>query len=563
MDNSEKTKEELIEEIKELQQTIETLKSADRERVWALDEMKKSQDRLTLALWAANLAWWDWDYKSGFVAASRRKAEMLGYKPEDISPHVDAWIERIHPNDYEMAMKNMADHLKGKTPIYEVKYRLRTKKGTWKWFWDRGKIVERSDDGRPVRITGTVQDIDYAMKTEVQFERLFNFSRDLLAIHSFDGYLRDINPAWSRILGWSPLELKEKPWIEFIHKDDRAKTEKIFSKLMAGESIPPYSIRFKTENDQYKWLSWNSFTLEDEKLIMSVIRDETEKIEIENELEQHRHHLENLVAERTKELASVNEKLHNEIDERKQIEENLLQSEKELRASNATKDRFFSIMAHDLKSPFQGLLGLSDILARGSNTLGAEKIKDYSVSLHQTAKSVYSLLENLLEWSRAQLGRLEIRKEAFELHSFIELVLSINSASANKKGISIINEVDTSLKVYSDKNMLDTVLRNLISNAMKFTNAHGEIKIKAKRHNNLIEVTVSDNGIGISPDIREKLFKIDQKVTTIGTGEEKGTGLGLILCKEFIESQGGNIWIESEHGKGSDFIFTIEAADSY
>ncbi len=235
----------------------------------------------------------------------------------------------------------------------------------------------------------------------------------------------------------------------------------------------------------------------------------------------------------------------------------LKEVERKLNKLLITKDKFFSIIAHDLKNPFNTLIGLSQLLVRGYERMSDEKIKYFHNNLYQISKNGYELLVNLLEWSRSQMGRIEFSPEKYNLYALAKETFSLYSAKANEKEILLTNNLNEDSEIFADKNMLKTVFRNIVSNALKFTERGGVIEISEKDSNGFKEITIRDTGVGISPEVIKKLFKLDEHYTTEGTEEEGGTGLGLILCKEFIDKHGGKIHIESKVGFGSKFIFTL------
>ncbi len=256
-------------------------------------------------------------------------------------------------------------------------------------------------------------------------------------------------------------------------------------------------------------------------------------------------------------LNITNTKLQGEIDERTIAEIKLRESEKMLKELNATKDKFFSIVAHDLKNPFNTLIGFSNLLLNTGLNLSEEKKTNYLELIYKASKRGYSLLENLLEWSRSQTGRLEIKPQEFVLKQSIKECMNLHYSSAEKKFVSLTEQIDDTTKVFADVNMFTTVMRNLISNAIKFTPENGKIDITAIEKETEVQINVSDTGLGVSKESKEKLFRIDVNHSTPGTNQEQGTGLGLILCKEFIEKNKGKIWVESVLGGGSIFSFTL------
>ena len=226
---------------------------------------------------------------------------------------------------------------------------------------------------------------------------------------------------------------------------------------------------------------------------------------------------------------------------------------------NTSKDKFFSIVAHDLRGPFQPLLGISEMMMMMAEQFPPDEIKQMSEHIYHSAKNIYNLLENLLEWSRMQMGRIEYTPVQINLDQMINKQIELLANNANVKGIKLQNRLAENIQVYADKNMLDTVLRNLISNALKFTPEGGNVIISVQHNTDFVEVAVSDTGVGISQANIGKLFNIDMSHTTTGTHDEKGTGLGLLICKEMVEKNQGNIMIESVLDKGTTVKFTVPA----
>lgn len=272
-----------------------------------------------------------------------------------------------------------------------------------------------------------------------------------------------------------------------------------------------------------------------------------------------------------KQLVTENESMHHLNDEITNLQRQLIKEKFtlqetlnklnevniELKEANATKDKFFSIIAHDLKNPFVVLLGFSDILVENLRGYSIDQIEEQIKLINQTSHQTYSLLEDLLLWSRAQLGKLTFNPQRIVFDKFYNIIINSLINQIQKKNITISLVEQERVVLSADLNMLKTILRNLISNAIKFTHPNGQINIYTETKDENVLITVSDNGIGISEDNQVKLWKLSEQYTTCGTDGEEGTGLGLFLCKEFVEKHGGKIWVESELGKGSDFKFTI------
>jgi PAS domain S-box-containing protein len=248
-----------------------------------------------------------------------------------------------------------------------------------------------------------------------------------------------------------------------------------------------------------------------------------------------------------------------DINDRKLAEISIQESERIAREANSAKDKFFSIIAHDLRSPFTGFIGLSELLMDDYEVLTHQELKDISKTIHNSANSLFGLLNDLLMWSRSQIGSIPFDLEELDLYELVFNNIYILRSSSMSKGISIINNVEKNTIVNCDRNMILTVIRNLISNSIKFTNINGLIEIGIICTDNPKEVCiyVKDNGVGMSETIISEIFQIDKFTTTHGTNNEKGSGLGLLLCKEFISKHGGRIWVESTLGLGTTFFFTL------
>ncbi len=260
---------------------------------------------------------------------------------------------------------------------------------------------------------------------------------------------------------------------------------------------------------------------------------------------------------RIKEHKRMRDQALQEVELRKKAEEELRESERKLRQLNATKDKFFSIIAHDLKNPIGAFKNVLELLYSDFESFTKEDILQFIEPLQESATQLYSLLENLLLWARTQTRSLQISPIEFNITDLVLQNISLLKLTADNKQVELSTDLPERLLVFADINSITTVLRNLITNAIKFTYPNGRVLVSVKEKEAFAEVCVEDTGIGMSKDTIDKLFRIDVHHTTLGTANEKGTGLGLIVCKEFVEANGGSIWVESEEGKGSKFFFTI------
>jgi signal transduction histidine kinase/Tfp pilus assembly protein PilF len=240
----------------------------------------------------------------------------------------------------------------------------------------------------------------------------------------------------------------------------------------------------------------------------------------------------------------------------------LSQSEKELKDLIKTKDRLFSIIAHDLKSPFTSLVGLTHLMAIKSQKMETEKVVKYSNLIHLMSQTLLELIENLLHWSRSQTGSLAMIPKEIQVQEMVSDIMSLMATQAENKNISLIQDIEAGVNVYADYETVSTVLRNLVSNAIKFTPEHGEVFVMAMKRDSKTIIKITDNGVGISPENMKKMFQSGQTFTTKGTNQESGTGLGLLICKEFVERNGGTISVESQPEKGTCFIIILPGSNT-
>lgn len=267
--------------------------------------------------------------------------------------------------------------------------------------------------------------------------------------------------------------------------------------------------------------------------------------------------------ERVRNYRNMKNQAQIEIEKRSQIELELQAYAKKLEESNNTKDKFFSIIAHDLKNPFAGFLGLTQILSNDMNKFSLDELQSFGKNLNKSAKNLYVLLENLLEWSRMQNGTIPFNPDMCVFAYLVKQNLDIANENIQKKQLKIINNVPNALMMNIDVSMINSVLRNIITNAIKFTPTKGTIEIGIDENNtqhakpDYLTIYVKDSGIGIPEELIEKLFKIEERVSRLGTEGESSTGLGLLLCKEFIHKHDGEIWIESKENCGTTFYFTL------
>lgn len=348
--------------------------------------------------------------------------------------------------------------------------------------------------------------------------------------HQFSYILEPINKKWS---GWKPHHIKE-----YTSLSPGAYTFRVKSKDINGHVSTERSLKLRILAPWYMttW-AYAGFVLLFLLLVGLVL------LYFRRKNRREKAKLERIIKERTQKLMEQKDELAKEKDKINKL--------------NSTKDKFFSIIAHDLRSPFNSLLGFTEVLDEDFDDLPDDEKKELVANIHKSAKHSFDLIDNLLTWSRIQRNKITPKKEYHDLKVMADETINLLYPVILKKNISIQNRIEDAAVAYCDENMVITILRNLISNAVKFTENNGVVALYAEKFNESLEVAVSDNGVGMTPQDKDKLFDIDKQTKHKGTHNEKGTGLGLLLCRDFVEQHNGTIRVESEVNKGSTFYFTL------
>ena len=367
------------------------------------------------------------------------------------------------------------------------------------------------------------------------FEQVFTQSSVSTQILDKDGWCERINPKLSQLFGVQPEHIEGK--VYNIFKDEAIKQG----------GVIPYLEKVFNEGKTTEWDIYFDIG----------VAAESQNVIVDKKIKVWFHNLAYPIFDNMGKLSHVIIQ-HNDITQSKLAEDEIKLKNEELQNLNTTKDKFFSIIAHDLRSPFNGFLGLTQIMAEELPSLTMAQIQELAISLKNSATNLYSLLENLLKWSQVHQGSISFSPEVIQLQPMVDECLASILEPAKNKGIDISSDISENTVVYADINMLQTVIRNLVSNALKFTHKGGEVSVSAKvAGDKSVEISVLDSGIGMNQTMIDNLFRPDVRTSRKGTDDESSTGLGLLLCKEFVEKHGGKIWVESEVGKGSVFYFTI------
>ncbi len=373
-----------------------------------------------------------------------------------------------------------------------------------------------------VDITERKQAEDALKESEIKYRGLVDNSPDAIVIYTEGKIVFANNECIRLTMAESDEELIGKQVIDFVHPDYREFVRERMNK-MAGH---PVALPFAEE----KFIRLDGSEVDVEVKAMPIRLDDRLAVQL----------------------------IIRDITERKQAEEEIKKANLELEKLNSVKDKFFAIIAHDLKSPFQGLLGLTELMADGTNAFTRDELDKMGVLLHDNVQNLVTMLKNLLEWAMMQQDKLSFDPKDIVLSEIVSRNIELLVKAGEQKGVKIIFESSGDYIVHADEPMLNSILINLISNALKFSNHGGKVTVKAKElENKMVEISVKDNGIGMPEDISEKLFKIDGQVGRKGTDGELSNGLGLLLCSEFVEKHGGTIYANSCENEGSTFYFTL------
>lgn len=373
------------------------------------------------------------------------------------------------------------------------------------------------------------------LKQRKFFEQVFAQSSVSTQILDKDGWCERINPKLSQLFGVQPEHIEGR--VYNIFKD----------KAIIQGGVIPYLEKVFNEGKSTEWDVYFDIG----------IAAESQNIIVDKKIKLWYHNWAYPIFDDLDKLSHVIIQ-HTDISEKKRAEDEIKLKNEELQNLNTTKDKFFSIIAHDLRSPFSSFLGLTEMMAEELPSLTMAQVQNLAISMKKSATNLFSLLENLLKWAQIQQGEIPFTPEAVQLKPIVDECIVTVHETAKNKGIDIVYTIPENTVVFADSNMFQTVIRNLISNAIKFTPKGGKVSLSANvTTKNSVEISISDTGIGMSQSMVDNLFRSDIKTGRKGTEGELSTGLGLILCKEFIEKQGGKIAVESEPGKGSTFYISI------
>ncbi len=493
------------------------------DKVKALSALQESEMRWKFAVEGSNDGLWDWNILTDEIYYSKRLIEMLGFTDKDpLRSRLD--LEKlIHPNDKEEFIELVSEHLEGRAEYFEYLHRLLCKDGSYKWILKRGKVISYTKDGKPERMIGTHRDVTKFKEIEEELRRnkvLLSENEKLSKVGAWE-YIPETDVVY-HTQGYNMIyEIDQdtetsnfNTHLNCFDPKDQLKIIDVFNSCISRGTAYDLEFPITTLKQNKRWVRIKTNPVFENGVLMRVIGS----------------------------LADITEQK---------------QKETILNELTATKEKFFSIIAHDLRSPVNAIIGFSELIFEAFEENKIAGIERYSRLIHTAATQNLGFLNVLLEWSKTQSENFKFKSEKINLYNLVSKITDFLAVNIAQKRISLVNNIGQADTVYANSFMLETVIRNLLSNAIKYSNQTGSIQILSVENEEGTVISVADNGIGIAESDIPKLFRIDTNFSYPGTNNEKGTGLGLILCSEFVEKQGGRIWVESEIRKGSTFSFNI------
>ena len=507
----------------------------------AEEELQEERKRLENILQGTNVGTWEWNVQTSEIVINERWAEMVGYSLDELSPATfDTWISLIHADDLDLSNELLGKHFRGEVEYYECEVRLRHRNGNWVWVLDRGKVASWTEDGKPLIMSGTHQDItegklarESLAETREEFENIFDNSQVGIMLLRGGRILARGNQRLARILGYETIEEMTGMNMRRLHLDEEhfvSFGKQHYEMLEQGEQTQvEYQLKKKDGSPVWCTLSGKAIDPSDlDKGVIWVIDDLTD---------------------------------------RKNMEAQLIKAKEGAESANRAKSEFLANMSHEIRTPLNGILGMLQLM---QTTRIDQEQQDYVVAAMKASKRLAQLLSDILDLSRVEAGKMEIAMEDFDLHDVMDSVAQLFAPAANEKGLRFRVHANPVIPpcLKGDTVRLQQILGNLVDNAIKFTSkGHVEVEVQPlpgrNSHEYRVLFSVVDSGIGIPDDKLAMLFQPFSQVSEGYTRTFQGAGLGLSICRRLVTLMGGKISVESEHGVGTTVHFCIpfERAD--
>jgi PAS domain S-box-containing protein len=534
MVDQDKTREQLISELEACRKRVSELEAAEVERARAEAALRESEHRLELALGAAELGLYDYNVQTGKAVWNDRLYELLGYTPGDVEPSIRTWKRMVHPDDWPHVSEALNRHLDGLAPFYESEYRSRSRSGELKRLLSRGKVVERDHTGKPLRIMGTILDMTDRRKAEEETKRLKNL------LSSIVEYLP------------TPVFLKDAQELRYI----------LWNRACRDVyGYPSEDVIGKTVYDLFPTEQADTFCAQDRQALASgtlvCIPEQMVGTKCNGLRIIHSKKLPILAEDGTPEYVLA---ISEDITDRKRAEKELVEAREAAEKASGAKSEFLANMSHEIRTPINGIMGMTELAL---NTELTPEQHEYLEAVRVSADSLLKLINDILDFSKIEAGKLELIEVPFGLRDAISDTMTILAVQAHNKNLELLCHVHPEIPeaVIGDPGRLRQILVNLVGNAIKFTD-RGEVVVSVESTSEIstsvdLHFKVADTGIGIPSDKQAKIFRAFEQADGSTSRQYGGTGLGLAISSRFCQMMGGNIWVESEVGKGSTFHFTI------
>ncbi len=541
-------------------------------RVEVEKKLISNEQQFGFSLEVANIGSWGLSFATGKLNWSPQIEPIFGLQKGEFDGTREAFYKFIHPKDKRRVVAAVTNAI-NEHSNYEIEHRIIWPDGTIKWVLQQGKVFFDSDN-IPNKMFGIIRDVTERKQSQKLQKVVYDISREASKTTSMKVLYKNIHeiiktlmPADNFYIAMHNLKSDLITFPYYHNTYDDSPVERVFGTgftelVLKSKKSRVISIDDFDEIKRIKVTKvlgkvpvvWIGIYLEFEGYFRGVLAlqdyDNPKAYSDENL---------KILQFVSEQIVKVLDKKYADRRLRDSIEQ-LSKSKKELEIINNNKDRFFSIIAHDLRAPFNTLLGVTEMISGNIDKMSKDEIKEVTNIVHSSTNNLFKLIENLLSWSRLQMDSFNVVPKILSLKFVLLETLEVVKHSAREKNINIDNKVlDVSL--FADEECLKTVLRNLLNNAIKFSYRNGKIEIVSKKVKGYVEISVIDSGVGIDSKVADALFDITSKSSTLGTENEKGTGLGLILCKDLVEKNNGKIWVESKYGKGSKFSFTIPLAE--
>lgn len=460
-----------------------------------------------------------------WTLVNRALCDFFGYPAEELMKL--NFQSLTHPEDLEASIAPIPALLRGSQDSFQLEKRYIHRSGRTLWALLTVSMI-RTPDGAPWQFLSQILDITERKQAIEERDRFFDVSLDLMAVAEIGGYLRQVNQAWTRTLGWSEAELLSRPILDFLHPEDRERTAEVRRNLNNGLPIIELENRYKCKDGSFRWLSWRSLPMPTEGLVFAIARDITERKQAEEAL--------------------------------REATESLREAKETAEAAARAKAEFLAMMSHEIRTPMNAVIGFGDLL---TTTALDEEQADFVDSLQSAGMSLLEIINGILDFSKLEAGKFEVLRLPVDLAAIIDEVHNLLSPLASEKGLDFRKQIDPALpaSVFSDGQAIRRILTNLTGNAIKFTDT-GSIRISAqvatRPDGAWVIITVADTGVGLAPGTIEHLFQPFVQGDSAHTRKSGGTGLGLSISRHLAVLLEGNLSARSRpNGPGTEFVFEM------